>query len=101
MEVVTFQSEVYKDLISRLESINERLNPNKVQPKEKWLDNREFEQLMKISKRTSQHYRDTGLIAFSQVGNKIYYRMSDVEAMLEKHYHKAFKNVNVDREFKR
>ena len=46
---------------------------------------------MKISKRTAQTWRDEVKISFSQVGNKIYYRLSDVEELMQKHYIKAFK----------
>lgn len=91
MEVVTFQSTVYQELVGKLDAINQRLNAKEKEPKEKWLDNQELMQLMKISKRTAQHYRDSGLISFSQVGNKIYYRLSDVEDLLKNHYNKAFK----------
>lgn len=91
MEVVTFQSQVYQDLVGKLDAINQRLSAKEKEPKEKWLDNQELMQLMKISKRTAQHYRDSGLISFSQVGNKIYYRLSDIEDLLKNHYNKAFK----------
>ncbi len=60
-------------------------------PEVQWLDNQEFMQLLKISKRTAQNYRDAGLISFSQIGSKIYYKLSDVEDLLKKHYNKAFK----------
>jgi hypothetical protein len=46
---------------------------------------------MKISKRTAQTWRDEGKISFSQVGNKIYYKLSDVEVLLNQHYVKSFK----------
>lgn len=91
MEVVTFQSEVYKDITSKIDAINQRLTAKEKKPSETWLDNQELMQLLKISKRTAQHYRDSGLISFSQVGNKIYYKLSDVEDLLKNHYNKAFK----------
>lgn len=91
MEVITIQSEVYQEILGKLDSINTRLNAKEKEPIEKWLDNQELMLLLKISKRTAQHYRDSGLISFSQVGNKIYYRLSDVETLLNKHYNKAFK----------
>ena len=91
MEVVTIQSQAYQEIVGKLDEINTRLNAKEKEPKEKWLDNQELMQLLKISKRTAQHYRDSGLISFSQVGNKIYYRLSDVETLLNKHYNKAFK----------
>ena len=58
--------------------------------KETFLDNQEFLQLMKISKRTAQTWRDEGRISFSQVGNKLYYKLTDVEKLLTEHYNKAF-----------
>ena len=48
--------------------------------------------LLKISKRTAQHYRDAGMISFAQVGNKIYYKVADIDELLNKHYNKAFKS---------
>ena len=74
-----------------MDEIQTKLTAKEKEPKEIWLDNQEFIQLLKISKRTAQHYRDTGMISFSQVGSKIYYRMNDVEELLKKHYNKAFK----------
>ncbi len=91
MEVVTIQSQAFQELVNKLDAINNRLNSKEKEPKEKWLDNQELMLLLKISKRTAQHYRDTGLISFSQVGNKIYYKLSDVEELLKSHYNKASK----------
>lgn len=60
-------------------------------PDQVFFDNQEFIQVMNISKRTAQAWRDTGMIAFSQVGSKMYYRLSDILKMLEK-YHKPSKS---------
>ncbi len=91
MEVITIQSEAFQELVKKMDEIQTKLTAKDKEPKEIWLDNQEFIQLLKISKRTAQHYRDTGMISFSQVGSKIYYRMNDVEELLKKHYNKAFK----------
>ena len=56
-----------------------------------FLDNYEFLKVMNISKRTAQTWRDSGIISFSQVGAKIYYRFSDIEELLNKNYKKAIK----------
>ena len=48
-----------------------------------WMPNSEY--VKKIgSKTTAQRHRDTGVIPFSKIGGKIYYRRSDVEGLLEK-----------------
>lgn len=91
MEVVTVQSQAFQEIVKKVDEIHKRLDSKEKEPKEKWLDNQEFLQLLKISKRTAQHYRDTGMISFSQVGNKIYYRLADVEELLKSHYNKAFR----------
>lgn len=91
MEVITITSEAFQEIVNKIDNINTRLNAKEKEPKEVWLDNQEFMQLLKVSKRTAQHYRDTGLISFSQVGNKIYYKLADVEQLLKNHYNKAFK----------
>ena len=51
---------------------------------EVFVDNQEFLQIMNISKRTAQAWRDQKVVAFSQVGNKIYYRMGDITKLLQK-----------------
>ena len=91
MEVITIHSAAFQELVKKMDEIQTKLTAKEKEPKEIWLDNQEFIQLLKISKRTAQHYRDTGMISFSQVGSKIYYRMNDVEELLKKHYNKAFK----------
>ncbi len=49
-------------------------------------DNQEFMKLMNISKRTAQEWRNKEIILFSQVGNKIYYRLSDIQKLLNDNY---------------
>ena len=38
-----------------------------------WLHNGDVCRLLNISKRTLQHYRDTGVLPFAQIGHKCYY----------------------------
>ena len=49
---------------------------------EEWLDNEAVCRRLGISKRTLQHYRDTGKIPFSMVGHKCYYKESDITEIL-------------------
>jgi hypothetical protein len=78
--------------MSKLDTIQSQLNSKADPKKETFLDNQEFLLLMKISKRTAQTWRDEGKIPFSQVGSKIYYKLSDVEKLLQEHYNKSFKS---------
>ena len=47
-----------------------------------WLHNGDVCRLLNISKRTLQHYRDTGILPFTQIGHKCYYKREDVEQLL-------------------
>jgi hypothetical protein len=92
MEAVILTSEQYNNLVNRLDNLNGKLEENSKNPQNFFLDNQEFIQLMNISKRTAQTWRDEGKVSFSQIGSKIYYKMKDVEVLLDKNYNKAFKN---------
>lgn len=91
MQVITIEVEAFKEIVSKIDAINLSLATKENVPTEKWLDNKEFMKLMNVSIRTAQSYRDEGIISFSQIGNKIFYKRSDIEALLMKNYRKAFK----------
>lgn len=54
--------------------------------KEQWIDGQDVLQVLHISKRNLQTLRDNGTLGFSRIGGKIYYKVSDVEGLLEKNY---------------
>ena len=89
-----------KEVILKLNEIFDKLKviELKVNQKEKgisspFLDNQEFIQLMNISKRTAQEWRDSGIVSFSQIGHKIYYRSVDIEELLNLNYFKRFNKL--------
>lgn len=90
MNVITIESEAFQQIVKRLEAINEKLNKEKgtTPLSEVWMDNQDVCELLHISKRTLQHYRDSGKLPFSQIGAKIYYKASDIDAFLESSYSK-------------
>ncbi len=93
MKAIVIDENVLEAIHDKLEELGKQKNKNEPDPEKVWLDNQEFCQLLKISKRTSQSYRDQGLVPFSQVGSKVYYRLSDVHAMLEQHIKGGFNSV--------
>jgi len=92
MDTTEILNNVFQRVIDTLNHIDQKLdaksNPPTLNPP--WLDIQETCQLLKISKRTLQAYRDNGILPFSQIGGKIYFRMSDIEDHLTRHYNKAF-----------
>ena len=90
MEAIILSKEQYDGLISKINEIHEKLNAKTAPKQEVFLDNEELIAMLKISRRTAQTWRDEGKISFSQVGNKIYYKLSDVEKTMQDHYNKSF-----------
>lgn len=45
---------------------------------------------LKVSRRTLQEWRNNGQIAYISLGGKILYADSDIQAMMNKLYHKAW-----------
>lgn len=93
MEAIILSKNQYNELLKKIDEVKISLDEKQKNPKDVFVDNQEFLLLMNISKRTAQTWRDEGVVSFSQIGSKIYYRMSDVEKLLEKNYNKAFKKV--------
>ncbi len=79
----------YEKIERRLSELIKKLDKRLVQESIQLLDNSQFIELMGISQKLSQTWRDTGVVSFSQVGNKIYYRVSDIQELLNKTYHKS------------
>lgn len=65
------------------------LNEFRKIPENPFFTNDEFMNLMTISIRTAQLWRDQGLISYSQISGKIYYRLSDIQKLLSDNYHKS------------
>jgi hypothetical protein len=88
MEVIAIQKTVAIDIQTELEALLE-LTENETQKyisifnEEKWLDNQEVCLMMNITKRTLQTYKDKGLLPYSRLNRKNYYKLSDVQALLE------------------
>ena len=61
MEAIILSAQQYKELVNRLDVLNKRLEEKQKSPNDTFLDNQEFLQLMNISKRTAQSWRDEGL----------------------------------------
>ena len=89
MNVVFITKEQFDLLDARLKELNKYLN-HLTTPGKRIINNKAFLELMDISSRTAQSWRNEGKIGFAKEGNKIYYRMSDVEKFLEKNFIKPF-----------
>lgn len=94
MEVIVLDSTVWNEVKTNLDAIQAKLDNLQKSPAlpEHWLSNREVSDLLGVTKRTLQRYRDGGVLPFSQIGGKIYYKVSDLVKVLEKNYCSDFAN---------
>ena len=57
--------------------------------KEEWIDGQDVMMLLHISQRTLQTLRDNKTLPFSRINGKFYYKVSDLEELLDQNYSHA------------
>ncbi|MBD8387793.1 helix-turn-helix domain-containing protein [Dysgonomonas sp. BGC7] len=85
MKIIAIEEKTYQLMKAKLKEFSLQLRElcGKRENKDEWFDNQEVCQLLKISKRTLQTYRDNGTLAHSQIGYKCYYKKVDIEKLIE------------------
>lgn len=85
------EKKIFDELIVRFCKIENKITnicyPAQDVGLKKWMDNQEVCDTLRISKRTLQVYRDKGLIPFSRIKHKFFYRPEDVLHLLKSNYH--------------
>ena len=61
---------------------------------ERYLTDKEVSEILKVSRRTLQEYRNEGILPYIPLGGKILYRESDLEELLERYYHPAYRTMD-------
>lgn len=91
MKSIQLNIPFYQEILDKLEDISSKMElmSEKSPLENTWLSNQEVAKLLRVTPRTLQNYRDQGIIPFSQVGPKIYYKASDIQKHLEDHYVKS------------
>ena len=82
-------------LMERLNEFLERQQESASRtPLAEWMDNSDVMRALNISQRTLQTLRSNGMLPYSQIGGKLYYRRADIETLLDSNYvaHKEKKN---------
>lgn len=68
----------------RLQSIEHRISGAQTEQLG-WFDHHTICKLLHVSKRTLDTYRKCGLLPFSKIGGRVFFRKSDIETCLEQH----------------
>lgn len=93
MELINGNSEIIRDFFQSMDRILDGISRLAKENRphlngEKFLSNREAAKYLKVSIRTLQEWRDTGVIPYIQIKGKIIYRQSDIKRLLQTYYNK-------------
>ena len=83
MDVITIESGLWKQLTDRIGRIErfvtDATSTVKYEDDDLWVDNRQAERLLCVTRRTLQQYRSDGKLPYKRFGRQIHYRLSDIE----------------------
>ena len=79
MEAIILSKEQFDALMSKIDDIHHKINSKNLPKQEVFLDNEEFIKMLKFHEELHKPGVMKAKYLFSQVGNKIYYKLSDVE----------------------
>ena len=87
MEIITFESKAFKELDNKITTIANfifnQLGERKTNEDEIWVDSYEVCTFLQISDRTLQRLRANGVIAYSNIGGRCYYKIGELKRLLE------------------
>ena len=85
MEVITIESQAFKNLMSKVDTIYDYVisQQNTQDEEDSWVDSYEVCTFLKISDRTLQRLRSENKINYSRIRGKNYYKISEIKRMME------------------
>lgn len=87
-EFLNIASSIKRDIEALSKSVAEMKKTHAQVLIEEWIDGETVMSILKIETRKLQMHRDNGTLPFSKIDGLIYYKTSDVEALLNKCYTK-------------
>lgn len=87
MDVITVDSNVYKELNAKVNAIAKFVASLEKKFEEEtadgWVDTYEVSTFLHVSEKTLQRLRNEGLVTFSRIRGRIFFRISEVERMVK------------------
>ena len=87
MEVITMESQVFRELTSKISMIAKAVlalqSKAEEEPADGWVDNYDVCTFLKISPKTLQRLRASGSVSYSRIRGKNFYRISEVKRLLD------------------
>ena len=93
--IINANSDEIKDILSAIEEATTNLELgmealSSSANQDRYLNNNQVCEMLHISQRTLQDYRDKGRISFYKLEGKILYKYSDIGNMLNSNYYRAW-----------
>jgi hypothetical protein len=86
MEVITIEAQAFKELMAKINTIAKFVAAQDAKAEgehcDSWVDSYEVCTFLKISEKTLQRLRATNSIAFSRIRGKNFYRISEIQRLL-------------------
>jgi hypothetical protein len=86
MEVITMESQAFKELTAKINTIAKFVSAiqskTEEEPEDGWVDSYEVCTFLKISSKTLQRLRAANAVSYSQIRGKNFYRISEIERLL-------------------
>ena len=85
MEYVAIEKSEYEQLLGTIKkaATDIRTIAEECSINSEWIENGELAEMLGLSKRQLQGYRERGVLGFSTIGRKIYYRRDDVARLIK------------------
>lgn len=86
MEIINVERKAFEAMVKRIEELTQKVETmyrNSSKEKIQWLDGQDVCSMLRISPRTLQTYRDKGILSYSQINHKIFYKILDIEKILK------------------
>ena len=89
MEVLTIEHSAFKQLISKIDAMDEFIRKAKLEQQssldDDWVDGQAVCEYLCICDKTLQRLRSAGKITYSTIGNKYYYQIAEIKRCLRAH----------------
>ena len=85
MEYIAIEKAEYEQLLNSVKKTvtDIRTIAEEYSINSEWIENGELVEMLGLSKRQLQGYRERGVLGFSTIGRKIYYRRDDVARLIK------------------
>jgi hypothetical protein len=91
MEIISMDLKVFNALVKHIENMEEKVEALYSRQQDlglkRWLNDQDICEILNITKRTLQTYRENGLLPYSRIKYKVFYRPADVEKLLQSSHH--------------